>query len=236
MRLNCNMAFMALTVLTHCFMSGSAMAASTAERLSQLVVPFDAKVLSVGSNVEHNGQIVSMATFESPSSLNDTVAFYRDLWSQEQVNGIPGMVENRAGQWLIIGQLQDGFQNVLQLNMEDPHRSEGFLSVMQLQAGSRSPLSDTVLPGMERVSTTRSFDGGRGSEISVYLSAEPVEPLARQLSGFWQSKGWTLVSDEPYAQSRVLLLNRKTAQLEIVISQSSGEGTLVVMNEVDDHD
>ncbi len=236
MRSNCNLSVMVLIVLTHCFMSGSAKAASTAERLSQLVVPFDAKVLSVGSNMEHNGQIVSMATFKSPSSLNDTVAFYRELWSQEQTNGMPGMVENRAGQWLIMGQLQNGFQNVLQLNMEDPHRSEGFLSVMQLQAGSQSPLSDTVLPGMERLSTTRSVDAGRGSEISVYLSPEPIEPLARQLSGFWQSKGWTLVSDEPYAQSRVLLLNRKRAQLEIVVSHSSGEGTLVVMNEVDDHD
>ena len=121
MKSNCNMSVMVLIVLTHCFMSGAAKAASTAERLSQLAVPFDAKVLSVGSNLEHNGQIVSMATYESPSSLDDTVTFYRERWSQEQTDGVPGMVENRAGQWLIIGQLQDGYQNVLQLNMEDPY-------------------------------------------------------------------------------------------------------------------
>ncbi|MGQ7848685.1 hypothetical protein ACUNV4_29585 [Granulosicoccus sp. 3-233] len=216
--------------------SASVASATTAEHLSRIPLPFNASIQSVGNNLQHNGQQVSVATFRSAAPLDETVAYYRELWSQERAEGIPGMVENHAGQWLILGQLQNGFQAVLQLNREEHSRSEGFLSVMQLGAAHVSTSSDGLLPGMQRVSTTRSQDGGRVSELSVYLSSEAVEPLSRQLAGFWQSKGWILVSSETYAQNRVLLLNRESAQLEIVISQDSSGGTLVVINEVDDHD
>lgn len=213
----------------------SSHAATTAERLAQIPVPFDAQVLSVGRNVQHNGQIMSLATFESDAAQRDTLAFYRQLWAQEADDGTPGMLESRAGQWLVISHLQEGYQSVLQLNAEETHRSKGFLSVMQLQDQAANGSAHEMLPGLERLSLTRSQDANRESQLSVFLSTEAVEPVARQLAELWTNRGWTLVSNEAYSRSRVLLLNRKTAQLEIVISHASGTGTLVVMNEVDDH-
>lgn len=215
--------------------AAGASASSTAEKLAQLPTPFGARVQSVGSDVEHNAQLMSLATFQSTSSLADTAAFYKDLWSQEQDADRPGFVENRVGQWLVLGHVQEGYQTVLQLSLAQSHRSEGYLSVMQLDQGGARVALPSGIPGMERLSTTHSSDAQRVSELSVFSSSESVEPLARELSSYWQSQGWTLVSNEPYSQSRVLLLNRQSAQLEIVVSSSPGDGTLVVINKVDGH-
>lgn len=214
----------------------SVLALTTAEHLAQIPLPFDARVLSVGNDVEHNGQRLSLATFQSSSSVDDTVAFYRQLWENSQEDDKPGMVVNRVGEWLVIGQLQDGFQSVLQLKLQEPHRSEGFLSVMRVPVTPSASAGPGLLPGMERLSTTRSRDAGRASTLSIHLSTEAVEPVARQLAGFWQGKGWSLVSNEPYSQSRVLRLNRQSAQLDIVVTPSQQAGSLVIMNEVDDDD
>ncbi len=217
-------------------MAGPASAANTSEHLLQVPAPFDARILSVGNELLHNGQRVSLATFESPSPLNETALFYRELWSQEPADDRPGMIEERAGGWLIIARLQDGFQTVLQLDEEFPARSKGLLSVMQMGSGVGTAPSSSLLPGMQRLSSTRSQDDGRASVLSVHRATEAVEPLARQLADLWQGKGWNLVSSELYQQSRVLLLNRKDARMEVVISDVPGQGTLVVVNEVDDHD
>lgn len=228
--------WLVLSVAIVCGLPARVLAASTAELLVQIPIPFNARLQSVGREVQHNGQLMSLATFNSSSTLEETADFYRELWSQEQVDGRPGMVENRIGQWLVIGQLQNDHQSVLQLDVSNPHQSDGFLSVMKLAQGNAAAVTQALLPGMARLSTTRSQDAGRVSQLSVFSSQEAVEPLSRQLAAYWQDQGWTLVSNEDWSQSRVLLLNHQSAQLEIVVSQASGIGTLVVMNEIDDHD
>ncbi len=216
--------------------SPTLMASSASQSLVDVPVPFGTTMESVGDDVVHNGQSMAVATYESSLSLADTVAFFRQLWIAEPGETLPGMVENRVGEWLMLGRLQDGFQTVLQLQLTDSHKSTGYLSVMSIEAGSSGSQPVPPLPGLERLSATRSQDAGRSSVLSVYSSRESVDSLARQLAGYWQGKGWTLVSDEAYAQSKVLLLNRDSAQLEIVVSGDTRETTIVVMNEVDDHD
>lgn len=217
-------------------LSSTLMARSAGQSLVDVPVPFGTHVQSVGNDVVHNGQTLTVATYESSLPLADTVEYYHRLWVAEPGKTLPGLVENRVGEWLTLGRLHDGFQIVLQLRLAENHRSSGYLSVMRIDAsastsGSRSSPS---LPGLERLSTTRSQDGGRASVLSVYASQESVETLARQFAGHWQGKGWTLVSNEAYAQSKVLLLNHQSAQLEIVITGEPRQNTIVVMNEVDD--
>ncbi len=177
-----------------------------------------------------------MATYESSLSLADTVEFYQQLWVAEPGATLPGLVENRAGEWLMLGRLQDGFQIVVQLRLTEEHRSTGYLSVMGIDAGTSGNQPVSPIPGLEPLSTTHSQDAGRSSVLRVFSSRESVDSLVRQLAGHWQGQGWTLVSNEAYAQSKVLLLNRDSAQLEIVVSADTRDITLVVMNEVDDHD
>lgn len=217
-------------------LSSTLMANSASQHLVDVPVPFGTRMQSVGDDVVHNGQSMAVATYESSLSLADTVAFFEQLWIAEPGKSSPGLVENRVGEWLMLGRLQDGFQIVLQLRLTEAHWSTGFLSVMSLEAGASGSQPGPPLPGLERLSTTLSHDAGRSSVLSVYSSTDSVESLARHLSGHWQGKGWTLVSSEPYAQSKVLLLNRDSAQLEVVISGESRENTLVVVNEADDHE
>ena len=217
-------------------LSSTLMARSASQSLMDVPLPLGAHVQSVGEEVNHNGQSMAVATYDSSLSLADTVEFYRQLWITEPGKTQPGLVENQVGEWLMLGRLHDEFQIVLQLRMSEEHRSTGYLSVMNIEAGSSGRLPDSPLPGLERLSTTRSQDAGRSSVLSVYSSPESVDSLTRQFAGYWQGRGWTLVSNETYAQSQVLLLNRNSAQLEIVVSADTRDTTIVVMNEVDDHD
>jgi hypothetical protein len=212
----------------------NALADSTAARLANVPVPSGTRVLSVGGNTIHNGSIVSMATYESSLSLSHTADFFRDLWQETARDGVPGFVETRAGDWLMLSRLHEGFNTVLQLDLAEPHRSKGFLSVMALDSTAPGTTPLQGLDGFEQLSTTRSFDGTRESVLSVYAAAESVDTLVRQLADYWQRRDWTLVSEESHAQSKVLLLNRQSALMEIVISSVSAVGSFIVINEVSD--
>lgn len=228
--------FRLVTALSLLLLSSTLMAGNASQSLMDVPLPFGTNVQSVGDDVVHNGQSMAVATYESPLSLTDTVAFYRQLWTAEPGRTLPGLVENTVGEWLTLGRLQDGFQTVLQLRLSEEHRSTGYLSVMSIEAGSAGSQSVSALPGLEPLSTTRSQDAGRSSVLSVYSSGESVASLVSQLAGHWQGRGWTLVSSEAYAQSQVLLLNRDAAQLEIVVNGNTRDTTIVVVNEVDNHD
>lgn len=224
--------------------SSSLAAQTTAEHLASIALPLDARVESVGSNLEQGGSTVSIATFEVPQPVEQTVDFYRERWAQgAPVEGqrssnntnqpdIPAMVENRVGPWLVLGHLQNGFQRVLQLNVEEPGNSRGFLSVMKLQSAARPVQPSLDLPGLQLLSTTRSRDAGKSSSLSVHAAELDVGALSRQLTALWQERGWTAVSDERQGNSRVLLFNRRQVQLDIVVSPAQGGGSLLIMNEV----
>ena len=226
----------AVVVLSLTLLSSSLMAGSASQTLVDVPVPFGTQTQLVGDDVVHDGQSMAMATYESSLSMADTVAFYQQLWIADPGASLPGLVENRVGEWLMLGRLQDGFQVVVQLRLTEAHRSSGYLSVMSIEAGSTGNQTVPPIPGLEPLSTTHSQDAGRSSVLSVFSSRESVDSLVRQLAGHWQGRGWTLVSSETFAQNRILLLDRDSAQLEIVISADTRDITLVVMNEVDDHD
>ncbi|ASJ74657.1 hypothetical protein [Granulosicoccus antarcticus] len=231
-------------------LSSTLLASTVGETLAAVSIPFGAQVQSVGDDVVHNQQAMALATYESSLSIEDTIAYYDQLWPAEADKSPPGLTRpgltrpdrprpgllaNRTAEWLMLGHLQGDIQIVLQLRLSDPGKSSGFLSAMQIKSDSSAPSSQTPLPGLERLSTTQSQDGKRSSVLSVYSSRQSAQSLARQFEKHWQAKGWTLVSSETYKGSRILLLNRDSAQMEIVISNAASDGTLVVLNEVDDH-
>lgn len=228
---------------------------TTAEQLARLQVPPGSRLLSVGTDLDSNGHIMSVASFESAQPLADTVAFFRENWTEAASDNAPGLspspartgvdgdspqesmpalVENRIGSWLVLGRLQDGFQQVLQLNLDSPHKSSGYLSVMQIGVGVHTG-EDITLPGMELLSSTGSRDTTRTGRLSVYRASATTEALRHQLARFWEHRGWQAVSDRAEGAHRIQTFNRRNAQLDVVIGPGESGGSLVVVNEVEMH-
>ncbi|NND90586.1 MAG: hypothetical protein HKN42_06950 [Granulosicoccus sp.] len=213
------------------FAATGALAHESSEHLVKVPVPVNSVVQSIGENVKHEGVAVSMATFDSPLPLEQTIKFYRQLWTERGSVTVPGIIETRTRDWLILSRLQDGHNAVLQLRVDEPGRSHGFVSVMHVPADSAARQIESGIPGLERLSTTESHDASRQSVLSVYASDRSIDSLASELVRYWRSHQWTLVSEESHLQSKVLLLNRQSRTLDVVIANDR-QKTLVIVNEV----
>ena len=193
-----------------------------AERLMAVPVPHGTRLLSAGADVVQNGNPMALASFDVSLPVDETRAFYRQLWSEPHQENLPALVENQAGNWFILGRLEAGYSIVLQLDLARADRSTGYLSVMQVAQDHRARPEPEDFPGLQRLSTTVSNDELQLSTLSVYSSSESVETLARRFASQLQGQDWVLVSEEGYAQSKVLLLSRRSAQKTVVISALSG--------------
>lgn len=212
--------------------SAYAMERTSLALLESLALPPGAKVMLVSANTVHNGNAMSLATYDSALSLEDTLQFYREHWSAPDEQELPAVVESQIGPWVLLSRLRDGYNTVVQLNRTERHRSVGYLSVMRLPDKPANAQAVPPLPGMELISQTASTDNARTSTLSVYKVNESVEGVTQQLVGFFSSRQWTLVFSRTHGQSNVLLLHRRDQQMEVVVSATQTGGTTVIVNEV----
>ncbi len=202
--------------------------------LEDIPVPHGTQIQIISSNVVQNGRALSLATYESSLSVEETAEFYRTLWADKSDEKLPGMLETQTEQWLMLSRVRDGFNTVIQLRQSEPLRGSGFVSIMALASSGQIDDQALQIPGLQLLSSTASQDGPRSSVMSVYTSTEPVESASKQFSQFLYTENWQLQSVQIYEQNTVMLLNRQSSQIEVVINEGPAGGTLIVMNEVSD--
>lgn len=221
---------------------------SSAKQLADVPVPFNTQVQVVANNMTHNGNRLWLATYTSSLSLEESIDFYRSVWRDDPDSSIPGVVQTQSAEWLMISRLQDGYNTVIQLRLAEPHKSTGFMSIMAVSDMAGTDLDTTEFTGgglnstaaldnLKLLSSTQSTDSGRTSQLSVYASAQSIESTARQYVKHLRDQSWVLVSEQAHAQSKVVLLNRKSRHIELVISNDTTRGgSVIVVNEVQNHD
>ena len=211
------------------------------EQLANVPVPVNTDVRIVANDMIHNGNSVSLATYTSSLSLEESVGFYRSVWSGDSDSRIPGLVVTQAAEWLMISRLWNGYNTVIQLKLAEPYRSTGFMSIMAIPGlvpneSSRNDVDNTKpIDGLQFLSSAHSSDGTRLSRLSVYSSLQSVETTARLYAKHLLDQGWVVVSERVHAQSKVVLMNRKSQLVELVVSpETSRGGSVVVVNEIHD--
>jgi len=234
--------YAALLATVALFLLSAISATASAQQLADVPVPFNTDLQVVASELAHNGHRVSMATYTSSLSLEESTDFYRRVWSGDSEARIPGMIEMMAGEWLLMSRLSNGYNTVIQLRLAEPHRSSGFVSIMPIPGFTpNKPISSPVEyadapDGLQLLSTTQSNDGSRSSRLSVYSSLQSIQLTTRLYIKHLQDLGWTLVSEQSHAQNKVVLLNQQSGQLELVVSNDSYQGgSVIVVNEIVDH-
>jgi len=203
--------------------------------LSDIPVPPGGKVEIIGQDAIHNGTSVSMGTFSASQSIDSTVAFYERTWPDSPSSDLPGMIQSRTPEWLLLSHLEDGYNTVIQLSLATSHFSSGFVSVMpveQLSAGQPT----AGIQDLQLLSDTRTDDHYSSSQLSVYSSVLPVSVLTDRLVRTRISEHWTVTSRREYGDSQIVLMSARTGQLELIVSRSDDVGSIVVVNEVSPHD
>jgi hypothetical protein len=214
---------------------------ASVEQLANVPVPVNTVVRIVSDDMIHNGSRVSLATYTSSLSLEESIDYYRGVWSGDTDSRIPGLVETQAGEWLMISRLRDGYNTVIQLRLAEPHKSTGFVSIMAIPGrvpneSSRNTVDNTnPIDGLQLLSSTQSSDGTRLSRLSVYSSSQSIESTTRLYVKHLLDQDWVVVSERVHAQSKVVLMNRKSQLVElVVIRETSRGGSVIVVNEIHD--
>lgn len=200
--------------------------------LDALPLPPAANSRVVASELVQNGHRVAIATLEPAGSVEETLAFYRELWASAADGEAPGHVEQRLGEWRIISRL-DGAHNIVVQLRETVEGVEGFLSAMRLQALPGAAVTKLPLPpGGRLLSTTRAVDIGRVALTWIVGS----HLRSGELAGFYHDAfvrdGWTPREIRAAGGPALFLLERRGAQIELVVTDDGRGGSVAVINRV----
>lgn len=233
--------FIANAIVILLFVTHTAASASI-EHLADVPVPANTSLQVVADRMIHNGNRLSLASYTSSLPLEESVGFYRGIWLNANDGQLPGMIETQVGEWLLISRLRNGYNTVIQLKLSEAHKSIGFVSIMPVpglianEPFKSISLDVNALDGLELISSTQTEDGRRHSLLSVYSTSHSVDATTRQYIEHLIGQNWVVVSRQVHAQSNVVLLNRKTQKIELVVSgDATRGGAVLVVNEINDH-
>lgn len=226
----CRLAFLLIFLLS----AQSQFVAASEEVLNAVVVPEFAKTETVAINIIQNGHQLSIANLQSKSSIESILEFYRKQWNEPLAEGVPGFVENTAGDWFIISRPEDGWNQVVQIK-EVEGRVDGRISVMELKPATNAP-PEIAMPGnASLVSSTGADDVGHKSNTYVIHAESGISSVSRFYRKHFENDGWSRVSDKNVNNSQVMLLQRSGERVELVVSRMpEGGGSLIVINKVVD--
>ena len=202
------------------------------ESFSNIALPAGAKLYWVSKDLQQNGVFMSIATFQSPLSNDDVMAFYRTLWRSRETED-PGYLEDRSGPWSIISKATAQRSIVLQLQDSDRSGSSGYMSIIPFSNIAVSAAIQPVIPpGAHIISSTRSGDLAQAGTTWIISSAgDQLSAVSFYRSSFEQ-RGWQLMSAAQHDGSFVLLFSRGGDRNDLVIGLNISGNTIIVLNQI----
>ena len=195
-------------------------------------IPESARTAWISNNINQNGMVLSIRTFQSDQSVDSVFNFYRSAWYAE--GEIPGLVENELGDWNIISQLQDDHNIVLQLKGNESGGSNGFLSVARKTHGATAPDLDFPMPaGTETYSSTFLEEDGAEVHTMTFVSTQAVGTTVNFYKDKLKRRGWDLARSDEVDGSKILLFNgRGGNRCEMVVHELKPGVTAIHVNRV----
>ena len=205
------------------------LAFSDAERLYDIPLPLDTNRKSVALDIIQNGHRASIATLLNAPSIEPVLEFYRNTWDSGQAE-VPGYIEDRAGEWHIISQVDNGWNKVVQIR-KTGQGTEAFISVLELEPKKGWANTRALPPGGVLVSSTSGEEFGKPTQTDIVYSKRRDGEVAGFYRNHFKTSEWRIVSDRNIDGSTVLLMHHKQGQAEVVVTQALG-GSVAVINQV----
>lgn len=240
--------------------SASAQSSPSQILLEQLPKPANTQLVQIAGETVHNNWPMSMATFQSEQALADVIAFYKDHWhAMESTHTQPAFIEQIAGEWTILGVLQNHHSVVLQLAQVAGQRTSGYVSVLPLASmrdgrsglnglNGRSAETDrtTLLQGntfasgvfadSQQWSKTQTVNRHSRSDLRVFSTRQSVSAASKYFIDRLSDREWIALWRSQDSHQAVSILNKENRRLELMFVASEGatEGvsTLIIANEI----
>lgn len=205
--------------------------------LDDVPVPPQATLEVISEEFQHNGQALLIARLVTSANYQTSLDFYRSAWESASDSEIPGYVEREYENWVAISRLRNGTNTVVQFDKSslssDPASGAALISVMNLEQRVVASFNALSHPGdAELLSSTRTNDIGRDSTVEVIKTSMAMGSSREYYRSKMRRDGWNLVSDRSALDSMVMLFNRKSEKIEIVLNPSNDGSTLIVINQV----
>lgn len=217
----------------------SASFASFFDKWPEIPSPPESKVAWVAQNMTQNGVPMKIQNFSSRLGVKEITDYYMSAWTK---GGGQKPVINEAGEWTVVGKIDDGYLLTVQAKRtKNGNGSEGFLAVSTLLASAKSDSirSDTTfprLPGTKMLSDTRSMDEGRFGKTLMMKNNHSVRSNASFYKNNLKSKGWSLDPATSEVQrlsgnNAYLYFSRNDESITMTITRIKNEfGSSIIVN------
>lgn len=213
-------------------------ASLSASEWPTIEAPPGASVQWVGDDIVLNGVPMQIKAFSSGAVPEQVLAFYRGLWG----GGPRPPVENRVGEWSVIGRQVSDFYMTVQVKSGAETGSEGFMGVSRLPQLRETPERDSDFPrlgGTQVISDMKSRDIGKKAHTLIMQNGYSVQSNVQFYESAMPARGWKQTQSKEVDSGTagrdggfVLFFNRRKEACHIVVNRSSAGDTLVVVNMV----
>lgn len=205
----------------------------------EAAVPHGAKVQMIAPDMRVNGVQQTIRAFNSDLSVQDVLAFYRNLWAPLANKDRPGSLEQTVDEWQVISTVEGSCFTTVQVK-PDNKGSYALVTVLKRpDAGSRlKKLGEgfPILPGSQVLNDMDYVDGVRNARTIVLSNRSDLAANVNYYKTEFASRGWvTVVEKQPVIDGKpthVMLLKKGLEETTIVITRSGGQVN-VVANLVD---
>ncbi len=202
--------------------------------------PYGARVEMVAPDMRMHGSAMTMRIVESKLSVEELLAYYRDLWAPLATDKRPGSREDKSPGWRIISTIDGQCLNTVQVRAQGSG-SYALLAVAQapgsVERRNAQVTSFPALPGTKVVQDMEFIDPVRNSRTIVLANKSNVQANASFYASTLKEQGWTQIMqgkpDSTRGVHQVMVLKRGFEEISLVISPGPNGTVAIVANVVD---
>ncbi|HUI60948.1 MAG TPA: hypothetical protein VLX90_12025 [Steroidobacteraceae bacterium] len=200
--------------------------------------PPKARVEWVGDNMRVNGVPTRIMEFQSKSSRDEIVEYYRAYWTGAYPKN-PSI--KPLGEATVISQWHGPYLMTVKVEDAGDATSQGLIAVSRV-AGSKASLdagSLPLMPGARVISVIESDDPGKHSREVVVLNPQPPQSVLQFYQTSYENGGWQPIENNTVSRtakvpggSFLVFAHERTEMQLSTAAGRDGRGSVLVANEV----
>lgn len=201
--------------------------------------PSGARVEMVAPDMLANGVAMTVRAVESKLSVDELLAYYRQLWAPLATDTRPGSMENEANGWRVISTLQGRCFTTVQVKSR-LGGSYALVAVSRKPEASlvaRTAIDFPMLPGSRILNDLGYAEPVRNARTVVVANSARMSTNVEFYASELTRRGWVLMMRQqaqgPKGLSEVIVLKKGTEEMNVVIAPAAGGQVTIVANLVD---
>ena len=198
-----------------------------AQARSILPAPPKSNIGLLGEKIVVNGIPTQIRLFSTSSSLQEVIDFYKTLWEEDVVTGVPGyIISTDLPPWTIISRIEEEYILTVQVTSNNKRRALGYLSMIPLDPAQRTKpgMDFPRMKGSMILNDTYSEDSGKKGRNILLKNSNSIKSNANFYRNHYQRLGWEEITEIPLhsGKQQVLQFRRSNKHVTLVLKAQAG--------------